>query len=83
MSSTLDRATPHPVLACADAIEEALRGIGHLEVTRIGHSLVARTDLGREIISRMADAGVIRPPARRETRAVVAVGQARRRSRLH
>ena len=31
----------------ADAIEEALRGIDHLEVTRIGHSLVARTDLGR------------------------------------
>ena len=31
----------------ADAIEEALRRIDHLEVTRIGHSLVARTDLGR------------------------------------
>jgi succinyl-diaminopimelate desuccinylase len=34
--------------ALADAIEEALTGIPHLEVTRIGHSLVARTDLGRE-----------------------------------
>ena len=32
----------------ADAIEEALVGIAHLEVTRIGHSLVARTDLGRD-----------------------------------
>ncbi len=30
----------------ADAIEQALRGIEHLETTRIGHSLVARTDLG-------------------------------------
>lgn len=33
--------------ALADAIEEALGGISHLEVTRIGNSLVARTDLGR------------------------------------
>jgi succinyl-diaminopimelate desuccinylase len=33
--------------ALADALEEALRGIAHLEVTRIGHSLVARTNLGR------------------------------------
>jgi succinyl-diaminopimelate desuccinylase len=31
----------------ADAIEEALRGLAHLEVTRLGNSLVARTDLGR------------------------------------
>ncbi|MCW2847784.1 MAG: succinyldiaminopimelate desuccinylase [Marmoricola sp.] len=31
----------------ADAIEVALTAIPHLEVTRIGHSLVARTDLGR------------------------------------
>jgi len=31
----------------ADAVEVALRALGHLEVTRIGHSLVARTDLGR------------------------------------
>jgi succinyl-diaminopimelate desuccinylase len=31
----------------ADAVEEALHGLGHLEVTRIGNSLVARTDLGR------------------------------------
>jgi succinyl-diaminopimelate desuccinylase len=34
--------------ALADAIEEALSGIDHLEVTRIGNSLVARTDLGRD-----------------------------------
>ena len=33
--------------ALADAIEEALRGIDHLEVTRIGNSLVARTNLDR------------------------------------
>ncbi len=33
--------------ALADAIEVALRAIPHLEVTRIGHSLVARTNLGR------------------------------------
>ena len=33
--------------ALADAIEQALNGIEHLEVTRIGHSLVARTNLGR------------------------------------
>ena len=33
--------------AIADAVEAALVGLEHLEVTRIGHSLVARTDLGR------------------------------------
>ncbi len=33
--------------ALADAIEVALRAIPHLEVTRIGHSLVARTNLDR------------------------------------
>ncbi len=32
----------------ADEVEEALGAVGHLEVTRIGHSIVARTDLGRE-----------------------------------
>lgn len=32
----------------ADAIEAALGGLDHLEVTRLGNSLVARTDLGRE-----------------------------------
>src|SRR5689334_4036395 len=31
----------------ADAIEEALRPLGHLELTRIGNSLVARTNLDR------------------------------------
>jgi len=31
----------------ADAIEAALRPLAHLEVTRLGNSLVARTDLGR------------------------------------
>ncbi len=34
-------------LAIADQIETALAAIPHLEVTRIGHTLVARTDLGR------------------------------------
>jgi succinyl-diaminopimelate desuccinylase len=32
--------------ALADAIEQALVRVPHLDVTRIGHSLVARTDLG-------------------------------------
>ncbi|GAB3999442.1 succinyl-diaminopimelate desuccinylase [Nocardioides marmoraquaticus] len=31
----------------ADAVELALRALPHLEVTRLGHSLVARTTLGR------------------------------------
>jgi succinyl-diaminopimelate desuccinylase len=31
----------------ADAVEHALRGLGHLEVTRRGNNVVARTDLGR------------------------------------
>jgi succinyl-diaminopimelate desuccinylase len=35
-------------MALADVIEEALEGIAHLEVTRIGQSLVARTDLSRD-----------------------------------
>ncbi len=33
--------------ALADAVEVALRGFGHLEVTRIGNNVVARTRLGR------------------------------------
>lgn len=31
----------------ADRIEQALRPLGHLDVTRLGNTLVARTDLGR------------------------------------
>ena len=31
----------------ADAVEAALRGLGHLSVTRHGNNVVARTDLGR------------------------------------
>ncbi|HEX7716687.1 MAG TPA: M20/M25/M40 family metallo-hydrolase, partial [Marmoricola sp.] len=31
----------------ADAIEARLRALDHLDVTRIGNSVVARTDLGR------------------------------------
>ena len=31
----------------ADAVEDALRTLPHLTVTRRGHTLVARTDLGR------------------------------------
>src|SRR3954467_3132093 len=30
----------------ADAVEEALRSLGHLAVTRHGHTVVARTELG-------------------------------------
>lgn len=37
----------HNEAGLCDAIEAALRPLGHLEVTRIGNSLVARTDLGR------------------------------------
>jgi succinyl-diaminopimelate desuccinylase len=33
--------------AIADAVEAALRGLGHLEVSRHGNTVVARTDLGR------------------------------------
>jgi succinyl-diaminopimelate desuccinylase len=33
--------------AIADAVESALTGIGHLHVTRHGHTVVARTELGR------------------------------------
>lgn len=33
--------------AIADAIEEALSGLAHLEVTRVGDAVVARTHLGR------------------------------------
>ncbi len=33
--------------ALADAVETALRGLGRLEVTRIGNTVVARTALGR------------------------------------
>jgi succinyl-diaminopimelate desuccinylase len=33
--------------AIADAVEEALTALGHLEVTRRGHTVVARTHLGR------------------------------------
>ncbi len=32
----------------ADAVERALRGLAHLEVQRFGHTLVARTHLGRD-----------------------------------
>src|SRR5687767_8402881 len=33
--------------ALADAVEAAVRALAHLEVTRIGNTVVARTDLGR------------------------------------
>ena len=33
--------------ALADEVEQALGAVAHLEVTRVGHSIVARTDLGR------------------------------------
>ncbi|MGZ4438716.1 MAG: succinyl-diaminopimelate desuccinylase [Nocardioidaceae bacterium] len=34
--------------AIADAIEQALLGLPHLKVQRFGHTIVARTDLGRD-----------------------------------
>lgn len=37
----------HQEAEIADAVETSLRGLGHLEVTRRGHTLVARTHLGR------------------------------------
>ncbi|NNC11200.1 succinyl-diaminopimelate desuccinylase [Planctomonas sp. JC2975] len=41
----------------ADAIEQAVRGLPHLEVTRVGNNVVARTTLGRD--RRVAIAGHI------------------------
>lgn len=38
----------HHEQAICDAIEAALRPLAHLEVTRVGNSLVARTNLGRD-----------------------------------
>lgn len=38
----------HEEAEIADAVEAALRELAHLEVTRRGHTIVARTDLGRE-----------------------------------
>lgn len=37
----------HDEGAIADAIEAALRPLRHLDVTRLGHTVIARTDLGR------------------------------------
>jgi succinyl-diaminopimelate desuccinylase len=37
----------HNEATISDAIEAALSPLAHLEVTRIGNSLVARTSLGR------------------------------------
>ncbi len=34
--------------ALADAVESSLRALGHLEVTRLGNTVVARTGLGRD-----------------------------------
>jgi succinyl-diaminopimelate desuccinylase len=59
--------------AIADAVEQALRPLGHLTVTRLGNNVVARTDLGRA--ERVVIAGHIDTvplndnlPARREQR---------------
>lgn len=38
----------HHEQAIADALEAELRSLPHLDVTRIGDNLIARTDLGRE-----------------------------------
>ena len=64
--------------ALADAVEAALRPLPHLEVTRIGNTVVARTDLGRD--ERVVLAGHIdtvpltRDPANLPTRRVHAQG---------
>ncbi|MCW2791652.1 MAG: succinyl-diaminopimelate desuccinylase [Nocardioides sp.] len=60
--------------AIADAVEEALRTLEHLTVTRHGHTVVARTDLGRGervVIAGHLDTVPLNDnlPARREQRA--------------
>jgi succinyl-diaminopimelate desuccinylase len=57
--------------AIADAVESALRTLGHLEVTRHGHTVVARTSLGhgeRVVIAGHLDTVPLNDnlPARRE-----------------
>jgi succinyl-diaminopimelate desuccinylase len=57
--------------AIADAVESALRTLGHLEVTRHGHTVVARTNLGhgeRVVIAGHLDTVPLNDnlPARRE-----------------
>jgi succinyl-diaminopimelate desuccinylase len=57
--------------AIADAVESALRTLGHLEVTRHGHTIVARTNLGhgeRVVIAGHLDTVPLNDnlPARRE-----------------
>jgi succinyl-diaminopimelate desuccinylase len=59
--------------AIADAVEAALRTLDHLTVTRVGHNVVARTDLGREervVIAGHLDTVPLNDnlPARREQR---------------
>ena len=57
----------------ADAVEESLRGLGHLTVNRLGNNVVARTDLGRNervVIAGHLDTVPLNDnlPARREPR---------------
>lgn len=65
--------------ALADAIEAALGDLDHLRVTRIGHSLVARTELGRA--ERVVLAGhidtvpITSDPANVPTRRVTSAGE--------
>ena len=59
--------------AIADAVEAALRPLGHLEVIRRGHTVIARTDLGRGervVIAGHLDTVPLNDnlPARRESR---------------
>ena len=63
----------------ADAVEQALTGLGHLEVQRFGHTVVARTRLGRP--ERVVLAGHIDTvplnanlPARRDEQALHGLG---------
>ena len=57
----------------ADCVEEVLRGAPHLDVERYGHTLMARTDLGRR-----AAGGAGRSPRHRADRRQPPVPRRRR-----
>lgn len=64
--------------AIADAVEAALTGLPHLTVTRIGNTLVARTDLGRAervvLAGHLDTVPLSSEPANLPTRRMVAAG---------
>ena len=70
----------------ADAVEAALRGLDHLEVQRFGHTVVARTDLGRAervVIAGHLDTVPLNDnlPARRDERRAARAGHLRHEGR--